>query len=65
MSNGNLLEDLKMTVEKWPVVQAFGYDECLDMGRKIAPFYVVFLCVDARVLKGLQLKPYNDYNNCV
>ena len=25
--------DLKMTVEKWPVVQAFGYDECLGIGK--------------------------------
>lgn len=39
-----------MTVEKWPVVQAFGYDEWLDLDER----------VDGRVLKGLQLKPYND-----
>ena len=52
-------EDLKMTVEKWPVVQAFGYDEWLDESTKHRSIYVC-LRLDGRVLKGLQLKPYND-----
>ena len=50
-------EDLKMTVEKWPVVQAFGYDERLDLDKTQIH---VCLWVDGRVLKGLQVKPYND-----
>lgn len=40
-------EDLKMTVEKWPVVQAFGYDEWLDLDET-----QIHICVFASGWEG-------------